>query len=42
MRLIPTDIDKLLEATEEMADDNLGYMIRQIEIDKLLELTQDW
>ncbi|WP_281352552.1 hypothetical protein [Cytobacillus depressus] len=42
MVLINTDIDQLLEATEEIAEDKFSYMIRQIEIDDLLENTQDW
>ncbi|WP_275950862.1 hypothetical protein [Cytobacillus citreus] len=42
MILIKTDIDKLLDATEEMADEDFSSIIRRIEIDRLLENTQDW
>ncbi|WP_269433486.1 hypothetical protein [Bacillus sp. FJAT-29937] len=43
MILINADIDKLLDATEEMANESdFSYIIRRIEIDKLLEKTQDW
>lgn len=43
MILIHADIDKLLDATEEMGnEDDYSYIIRRIEIDKLLEKTQDW
>ncbi|WP_260630951.1 hypothetical protein [Bacillus sp. S/N-304-OC-R1] len=41
MILINTDIDKLLDATEDMEDD-FSFIIRRIEIDSLLEKTQDW
>lgn len=37
-----TDIDKLLDATKEIADDDFHYMIRHIEIDSLLEKTENW
>lgn len=36
------DIDKLLDSTKEIADDNFNYMIRHIEIDSLLEKTENW
>lgn len=42
MRLIRTDIDELLEATSELAEDDFSFRLSQIEIDKLLENTQDW
>ncbi|WNS73534.1 hypothetical protein RRV45_11410 [Bacillus sp. DTU_2020_1000418_1_SI_GHA_SEK_038] len=43
MTLTIADIDKLLDATQEMADeDDFRYIIRRVEIDKLLEKTQDW
>lgn len=42
MSLVYMDIDLLLESTTEIAEDDLGYMIRQVEIDYLLERTQDW
>jgi hypothetical protein len=42
MRLVQMDIDQLLESTSEIAEEDLGYMIRQVEIDHLLECTQDW
>ncbi|GLB60693.1 hypothetical protein [Cytobacillus sp. NCCP-133] len=42
MRLVQMDIDQILEATLEIAEDDLGYLIRQVEIDSLLERTQDW
>ncbi|WP_302053223.1 hypothetical protein [Bacillus sp. FJAT-29790] len=42
MILINADIDQLLEATTEIAEDDFRYLIRQIEIDTLLENTQDW
>ncbi|MCS0652846.1 MULTISPECIES: hypothetical protein [Bacillales] len=42
MRLVQMDIDQLLESTSEIAEEDLGYMIRQVEIDHLLERTQDW
>lgn len=43
MILINTDIDKLLDATEDMADeDDFSFIIRRIEIDTLLDKTQDW
>lgn len=37
-----TDIDQLLEATADIGDDDFHYMIRHIEIDSLLETTEDW
>lgn len=37
-----TDIDQLLEATNEMADEDFCYIIKYIEIDALLEITEDW
>ncbi|MDZ5470145.1 hypothetical protein SM124_00145 [Bacillus sp. 31A1R] len=42
MRLVKTDIDELLEATSELAEDDCSYRLKIIEIDKLLETTQDW
>lgn len=42
MLLINTDIDKLLDTTEEFADEDYHYIIRQIEIDALLDKTIDW
>ncbi|CAM3898363.1 MULTISPECIES: hypothetical protein [Bacillaceae] len=42
MRLVQMDIDQILESTSEIAEEDLGYMIRQVEIDILLERTQDW
>ncbi|MCS0673972.1 hypothetical protein DFO70_101239 [Cytobacillus firmus] len=42
MRLVQMDIDQLLESTSEIAEEDLGYMIRHVEIDHLLERTQDW
>ncbi|MFE4523646.1 hypothetical protein ACFRCQ_16275 [Cytobacillus firmus] len=42
MRLVQMDIDQLLESTSEIAEEDFGYMIRQVEIDYLLEHTQDW
>lgn len=43
MILIHTDIDKLLDATEDITDeDEFSFIIRRIEIDTLLDKTQDW
>ncbi|MFE8694775.1 hypothetical protein ACFYKT_00220 [Cytobacillus sp. FJAT-53684] len=42
MQKMKTDIDKLLDATKEIADDDFHYMIRLIEIDSLLEKTENW
>ncbi|MED3550726.1 hypothetical protein ACTHO0_09755 [Cytobacillus praedii] len=42
MQMKNMDIDKLLEATEEIGDDDFHYMIRHIEIDSLLEKTENW
>lgn len=36
------DIDQLLDETSDMADEDLSHLIRHIEIDLLLESTQDW
>jgi hypothetical protein len=36
------DIDKLLEATEGIDKDIKNLIIRNVEIDWLLEETQDW
>lgn len=40
--MINTDIDKLLDDTLDMADEDLGILIKYIEIDTLLEITEDW
>ncbi|MFE8700155.1 hypothetical protein ACFYKX_06010 [Cytobacillus sp. FJAT-54145] len=40
MRLIRTDIDELLEATNELVEED--FKMSTIEIDHLLEMTQDW
>lgn len=42
MLLENTDIDLLLDATTEIANDDYHYLIRHIEIDTLLDLTQNW
>ncbi|MEQ2528014.1 hypothetical protein WMO40_15020 [Bacillaceae bacterium CLA-AA-H227] len=40
--MVKTDIDKLLEATEDLDKDIKHLILRHIEIDWLLEKTQDW
>lgn len=42
MRLIKADIDELLDSTRELNDDEGFSFIKTIEIDRLLENTQDW
>ncbi|WP_261798577.1 hypothetical protein [Bacillus massilinigeriensis] len=42
MKLIVTDIDKLLETTSDLKDEDFQETFNIIEIDKLLELTQNW
>ncbi|WP_267930212.1 hypothetical protein [Cytobacillus spongiae] len=42
MRLIQTDIDQLLDATMDIADDFQPQANSYIEIDKLLDETRDW
>ncbi|GHI00912.1 hypothetical protein [Neobacillus kokaensis] len=36
------DIDTLLEATLDLTTENSAFMMKQVEIDKLLDNTQDW
>ncbi|WP_264757798.1 hypothetical protein [Neobacillus dielmonensis] len=36
------DIDKLLEATSNLPSEKNNYIIKRVEIDKLLEWTKDW
>ncbi|CAM3862827.1 hypothetical protein [Mesobacillus zeae] len=36
------DIDDLLEATEKLAQDGTAIILKEIEIDKLLENTRHW
>ncbi len=42
MRLIKADIDELLESTRDLTEDEGYSFITTIEIDHLLENTQDW
>ena len=42
MILISTDIDQLLDDTIDMADEDISNLIKYIEIDTLLEITEDW
>ncbi len=42
MRLIKADIDELLESTRDLTEDEGFSFITTIEIDHLLENTQDW
>ena len=42
MILKNTDIDQLLDATIDMGDEDFSYIIKHIEIDALLEKTEDW
>lgn len=42
MELMKLDIDQLLEATSFISDDDFFYNIKKIEIDNLLDKTQDW
>ncbi|MFB6467183.1 hypothetical protein ACE38V_10180 [Cytobacillus sp. Hz8] len=42
MEIINTDIDKLLESTMDLEDENIHGMLLTFEIDQLLEKTQDW
>ncbi len=37
-----TDIDQLLDATIDMADEDFSSLIKYIEIDTLLKITEDW
>ncbi|MDQ0218816.1 hypothetical protein [Peribacillus cavernae] len=36
------DIDKLLEATVEIAEEGHSYELNKVDIDQLLENTMDW
>ncbi|WP_257391433.1 hypothetical protein [Cytobacillus gottheilii] len=42
MKIFDGDIDQLLDDTSDMADEDISHLIRHIEIDLLLESTQDW
>ncbi|MEW9110291.1 hypothetical protein ACQCT6_19800 [Cytobacillus gottheilii] len=42
MKIFNADIDQILDDTSDMADEDLSHLIRHIEIDLLLESTQDW
>jgi hypothetical protein len=43
MVLQTKDIDQLLEATIDIEEDNdCGYMLFEIDIDELLEMTHHW
>lgn len=42
MRLIRADIDDLLESTRELVDEEVYSFISTIEIDHILEITQEW
>ncbi|WP_263862446.1 hypothetical protein [Peribacillus tepidiphilus] len=36
------NIDQLLEATTEVAEENVSFLLKPIDIDHLLSSTQDW
>jgi hypothetical protein len=36
------DIDKLLEATTDLTSEKSNYKVKKVEIDKLLEKTENW
>jgi hypothetical protein len=36
------DIDKLLEATSDLTSEKNNYKVNKVEIDQLLEKTQNW
>jgi hypothetical protein len=40
MELIKIDIDKLLESTRDLTSENKTFKTKQIEIDRLLDLTR--
>jgi hypothetical protein len=42
MRAYYLDIDRLLDETSELHEENIFYAVGQFEIDKLLESTRDW
>jgi hypothetical protein len=42
MGLQTKDIDKLLEATVDIEDTDCCFMLLEIDIDQLLDRTQDW
>lgn len=42
MQMVKTDIDKLLEETNEFGEDVNHFILWEIEIDQLLDSTQDW
>lgn len=42
MGIIRTNIDDLLDATTEIADEVQSFKLNQIEIDSLLEKTINW
>jgi hypothetical protein len=42
MGTLSMDIDELLEETTDIAENELGFALNQIEIDRLLENTRHW
>ncbi|CAH0344025.1 hypothetical protein [Bacillus sp. CECT 9360] len=40
--MLNIDIDQLLEATAEIADDGYSLELSKVDIDKLLDNTMDW
>ncbi|MED4203998.1 hypothetical protein [Neobacillus mesonae] len=42
MGIMVIDIDTLLEATLDLTTENSLFLMKQVEIDKLLDKTQDW
>ncbi|WP_282597689.1 hypothetical protein [Bacillus sp. REN3] len=42
MGTISVNIDELLEATIEIADEDISFQLNPIEIDHLLENTRHW
>lgn len=42
MGTISMDIDELLEETTNIAENDLGFTLNPIEIDRLLENTRHW
>ncbi|MGE8077624.1 hypothetical protein [Peribacillus loiseleuriae] len=40
--MVTIDIDYLLEATEEYAEEVVSFPMNKIDIDVLLEITEDW
>ncbi|WP_442597293.1 hypothetical protein [Neobacillus sp. D3-1R] len=42
MDLVKLDIDQLLELTSYSLDEDYQFKLKKVEIDKLLEKTQDW